>query len=124
MNTDIRANVTTLAKALTLAAGASVTLDDILDFGTAERKALDWDIATASPSLKVEIIQANSAASAANFTEWATDLTGLVPTNDFTLTTQKGGSNLRLSDSRYGKLKLTNTGVASLTINELRVLLA
>lgn len=123
MNHNVSPNVVELAKALTVGTGSTVVLPAILEIGSSEKRALDWDFA-ATPNLQVVIKQANAQAPATAFTKWATDLTALVPTNDFALTTTKGGSNLRLSDSKFATVTITNNGASPLLINFLRMLLS
>lgn len=98
---------------------ASITTEEIFLLGKAEVFACDWDVTSGSAiSMKVEILQSND--QAGPFTKWSDPtVTGTNRTSEFTTAVAIDGADFNLTPSAFCKVKVTNLGLGTLTINRL-----
>jgi hypothetical protein len=111
---DIRPKIVNLLSLTAVLAQNAFVDSEVIQFSGFERVGLDWDL-PATPNIKVEILQSN--VQAGPFAKWSDpDLSGLNVTNDVTVTTQRDGTNLILSLSGFGRVRVTNLSVTALAI--------
>lgn len=102
-----------------LAPAATQTTTEIFQLGKTEKQGVDWDVSSgATIGLRIEILQSND--QAGPFVKWSNpSAAGTTVINTLNSAVANDGSDLQIPPSGFCKVRITNTGAASLTINRI-----